>query len=400
MRERLTVSFIAITLLLLAGAGLIRSYTSDGRVRSHETADLAAVATSLGAVISTELAQGGTLDEDLLRPFLQPRMRLELTRADGATEVLTGDDYESTDPDQEISTVVVSGDDVVRVSSHHDQRLEGGWGDTGDTLAVFGLLALVAGLIGYVVARTLSAPFRQLAVAAEALGRGRFDLELPRGGVPEARAIALALDRSADQMRDRMEREREFGMHASHVLRTPLTSLRFRLEELVGDPALSDDAREAALGSLKAVGQLTKVADELVELSGRGVLVAGAAIPLRDLATQVAQRWADVLDVDDRDLTAAVEGDIELAFTPGPVEQVLDLLLEDLVGQETGSVRLVFEGAASRLRIDVSCAGSDDVRHAPAHPVQHRVYTVLAALGGRIEHPADLDVLRIHLPRR
>ncbi len=399
MRERLTACFVAITLLLLVGAGIARSYAIEGQLRAHEGRDVTTLATAIGQVLADVVAQGLPVDDEALAPFVGPGVRLVYAEAGRPDVVLTGDGF--VDDDEAPSATVVTGEGAVTVTQSHDDDLHAAWGgDWLSTLALFGLLALVAGLIGYLVARALSAPFRQLAVAAAALGRGRFDLDLPRGGVPEARAIAQALESSAGQLRDRLEREREFGLHASHVLRTPLTSLRLRLEELVDDPGMSAEARDAVQGSLKAVGRLTEAAGELVELSGRGVLVAGAAIPLRDLATQVAQRWADVLDGEGRQLTAAVEGDIELPFTPGPIEQVLDLLLEDVVTLEAGSVRLVFEGAASRLRVDVLCTRPDGRTAPPTEAAEDRVETVVAALGGRIEHADGDGALRLHLPRR
>lgn len=401
MRERLTISFIAITLLLLLSAGLVRSYASDDDVRDIERGEAATTARALAIVVDDELAAGGEVDAELLAPFVTPRLQLRYEVPGVADVVVTGPDHRAGGDADATASVVVEGGGTLTVSRDHNEALEGFWGNNlREMLALFGLLAIVAGVLGYFVARNLSAPFRQLAVAAAALGRGRFDLDLPRGGVPEARAIATALEQSATQLRDRLEREREFGQHASHVLRTPLTSLGFRLEELVEDPDLSSDARDAARACLKAVAQLNEVAGELVELGGRGVLVAGAAVPLRDLATQVAQRWADTLEVDNRRLTAAVEGDIELIFTPGPVEQVLDLMLEGVMTHETGAVRLVFEGAASRLRVDVTCTRPDGTVGAPDRPVEDRISTVLDALGGRLERPADIDVLRLHLPRR
>jgi signal transduction histidine kinase len=404
MRERLTASFVAITLLVLVGAGLVRARASDEVVRAHEQADAARLASAVAVVLGETIDHGEPVDERTLAPFVDDGMRISYAVSGMPEVVVTDDDYP--DGADEADEVVAAGVPVVgggrlTVGRHHDEALEGVWGtDWPGLLALFALLALVAGAAGYAVARSLSSPFRQLAVAAAALGRGRFDLDLPTGGVPEARAIASALEQSAEQLKDRLARERQFGQHASHVLRTPLTGLSLRLEDLVGDPELSPAARDAAQECLRAVAQLDDVAGELVELGGRGVLVAGAAVPLRDLATQVAQRWADRLDDEDRHLTAAVEGDIELLVTPGPVEQVLDLLLEDVVAHGSGSVRLVFEGAASRLRVDLTCARDDGSFGAPEHPVPGRVETVLDALGGRLESLVDADVLRLHLPRR
>ena len=160
---------------------------------------------------------------------------------------------------------------------------------------LFLMIAMLAGLIGYLISRALSAPFRQLAVAAAALGRGRFDLDLPRTRIPEARAIAQALGTSAGQLEDRLRRERDFAERASHLLRTPLTGLRLELEDLTLRDDVPSDARAAAARGLASVDGVNAVAGELVQLSRSTSLIEGAELPLVDLATQVAQRWADRL---------------------------------------------------------------------------------------------------------
>lgn len=400
MRERLTAAFAAITLLVLVGAGVVRSHASDDAVRTHERADAARYAGLVAVAASTALAEGRRVDESLLEQYVGPGARLIYEPEAGDAVSVTAADYPTSRARVVEGEAPVEAGGRIVVSRTHDEALEGVWGgDWAGVVLLFGLLALAAGLVGYAVARNLSGPFRQLAGAAAALGRGRFDLDLPRGGVPEARAIASALESSAEQLKGRLERERDFGLHASHVLRTPLTSLRFHLEDLVGDPDLSPEAREDAVACLRAVAQLNEAASELVELGGRGVLVAGAAVPLQVLTHQAAQRWSDRLG-DGRRLTTTVEGDGELLVTPGPVEQVLDVLLEDVAEHESGSVRLVFEGAATRLRIDLVCARTDGTVGAPTCPAQERVRDLLDSVGGRLERPVDADVLRLHLPRR
>ena len=119
--------------------------------------------------------------------------------------------------------------------------------DIGSIAALFLLIAIAAGVAGFLIATALSAPFQKLAVAAAALGRGRFDLDLPDTRIPEARAIADALRSSALALEDRVHRERAFAEHTSHVLRTPLTGIRLELEDLSLRDDLPPDAHETVM---------------------------------------------------------------------------------------------------------------------------------------------------------
>ena len=161
------------------------------------------------------------------------------------------------------------------------------------------------------------------------------------------------------------------------------------------DPDLTEEARAAADRGMSAVDAVNDVAGDLVELSRRG-LIGGAQVPLRDLATSCAQRWSDELDEHGRKVTAAVEGDIELTFTPGPVEQILDLLLRDAVRHGSGDARLVFVGdARGHLRVVVTVTRRPDEDTELVDDAR----AVVEALGGRLQRPRDHETVLL-LPRR
>ena len=397
MRKRLTLAFVLVTLLLLAAAGAVRTVTLEGLLREREGEHVFREAVTLGAVVDQRLRTGAPVDERFLADYVGDDTQIEYAPLDGETVVVDGPDYREEGDGLHSTVALAAGSVTIRESGGVISAL---WrDDTSAALVLLGLLAVVAAVIGYLISWSLSAPFQQLAVAASALGRGRFDLDLPRGGVPEARAISEALRSSAVALRDRLEREQEFAMHASHVLRTPLTGLRLRLEEMTLDTDLPDATRAAAVRCMEAVDEVNEVAGDLVDLSRRG-LIGGAQIPLRDLATSSAQRWADELGEHDRGLTAAVEGDIELTFTPGPVEQILDLLLRDAVRHGQGDARLIFEGdARGHLRIvvrekRVAVDGAALVEEAGS---------VVEALGGRLQTvpgPDETTEIVVLLPRR
>ncbi|GAA1142342.1 hypothetical protein [Nocardioides aquiterrae] len=404
MRERLTAAFVVLAVVLLFGAGLVRSYVLRDLVREQESSHLRQEAELIAAIMRDREAAGVRVDQAFLDSLVGVEARLEYDPVKGRTLVAHGDEYAGTDDPTEDMSVRARTDGASLILSQSDQVIRDIVGrDTGSIAALFLLIAVVAGIVGFVIASALSSPFQRLAVAAGNLGRGRFDLELPRTRIPEARAISNALRTSALQLEDRVHRERDFAEHASHVLKTPLTGLRLELEDLTLRDDVPTDVKEAAARSLAAVDEVGAVAGELVELSRRGSLVAGAELPLVDLATQLAQRWADRLGVRSRTLTAAAEGNLAITYTPGPVEHVTDLLLADVVRRASGAVRLVFFGEeAGQLRIRIESEGRAQEHQHDGETLDRiaQARAVVEALGGRVtgEHPADgIEVL---LPRR
>lgn len=422
MRERLTAAFVVLAVVLLVCAGLVRSFVLQDLVREQEYGHLRQESELAAAIIEDRVAGGGAVDERFLRGLVGSDTRLEYA-AGGRSVVVRGADYSGADDpaedmasSREVAGGAARGGGTVTVSESDAVVRHILGRDLGSLLALFLLIAVVAGIAGFVIASALSAPFQRLAVAAGNLGRGRFDLELPRTRIPEARAISNALRTSALQLEDRLHRERDFAEHASHVLRTPLTGLRLELEDLTLRDDVPDDVRDAATRSLAAVDQVSAVAGELVELSRRGSLVAGAELTLVELATQLAQRWADRLATRNRQLTAAAEGDLELTYTPGPVEHVTDLLLADVVRRSAGGVRLVFhgeEGGHLRIRVEAERpageaadratgdAGAPDGEQevAPLDRVA-QARSVVEALGGVVTGEAPAAGVDVLLPRR
>ena len=296
MRERLTLSFIVLTVLLLLGAGAVRTYVLRDLVREETVTQLSQQARLVSTIVKEREASGQAVDETFLSSLVASDDRLEYAADGGDPIVVHGADYDGADSaDADLSASVGDATSSVTVGQSHSVSRDVLGKDLGSIAALLVLVAIAAGLVGFVLASVLSAPFQRLAVAAAALGRGRFDLDLPKTRIPEARAISDALRSSALQLEDRVQRERDFAEHASHVLRTPLTGVRLELEDLTLRDDIPEDAKESAARSLASIIRVDAVAGDLVELTRRGSLVAGAELPLADLATQLAQRWADRL---------------------------------------------------------------------------------------------------------
>ena len=212
---------------------------------------------------------------------------------------------------------------------------------------------------------------------------------------PEAQAIGQALKVSAAQLEARLARERDFAEYASHELRTPLTALQLELEDLTLRDDVPDDVRTSARRCIERGRRRQPRGRPPGVDHPAGGAGGGRPGPASTLATTITQAWSDRLEPTRRTVTARADGDLDAVFTPGPVEHVLELVLDEVAGGE-GPVRLRFVGGDSHVRVEVPAGIAGPL----PHPRLTEARELAESQGGRLTgdlHDVGLDLL---LPRR
>ena len=147
-------------------------------------------------------------------------------------------------------------------------------------LLVLGALAIGVGvLVATRQAHKLSQPMTELALRAERLGAGESRIQPLQSGIAEVDRVSDVLARSAQTLTKSLASERDFASDASHQLRTPLTALLMRLEEI----AVTDDlevVQEEANIAIAQVERLTRVVDDLMARTRRGAAEPKATVSL------------------------------------------------------------------------------------------------------------------------
>ena len=143
---------------------------------------------------------------------------------------------------QYVPAVTADGTLVVRTLVP-DSELHKGVTAASVTITMLGL-ALMAGalLTADRLARSFSAPFHELADAADRMREGHLDLRVPEEGLPEAVAVGRALNRLAARVEELLVAERDAVADLSHRLRTPVTALRLDADG-VHDAEIADRLR-------------------------------------------------------------------------------------------------------------------------------------------------------------
>jgi signal transduction histidine kinase len=222
-------------------------------------------------------------------------------------------------------------------------------------LAVGGLAA--AGALAAVQARRLARPLERLAAVSARLGRGDLGARAGRQAIPEVQAVATALDRSASEIARLVERERAFSSNVAHQLRSPITALDMRLEELRAnaDPAVRQEA-EAALDQ---TDRLRRTTDDLLALARHGGAGELSTLDLAQLARDRVEAWSPTVTATGRSLSLvdAVTGATAVAARAA-VEQALDVLIENALRHGEGRISIRIRLADGHAHLVVTDQGA------------------------------------------
>ena len=172
-----------------------------------------------------------------------------------------------------------------------DEQLEDAFG----ILVWCGLpAALLAVGGGWWLMRKALAPVAAITQAAERINESNLRQQLPGSGKgDEFDRLTEVFNAMTARLHDSFQRIREFTLHASHELKTPLTVLRGELESQLLDGKLSDQQRESVVSELDEVQRLGRIVEGLTLLTKADagqISLSLEPLPLDDL---VRDAWAD-----------------------------------------------------------------------------------------------------------
>jgi heavy metal sensor kinase len=194
-----------------------------------------------------------------------------------------------------------------------------------------GLGALILSVaIAIWLANLISRPLRRMAAVASAVDSGDLAHRIDYSGNDEVGVLAEAFNHMLDRLEEGFRLQRDFVSDASHELRSPLTVLRGRIEQLV-DHTGDRESTEAEAGELmKEVRRMERLTDDMLTLAKaeRGGLVQLRQVPIDDFVEDL-RRDLPLLGPRHYRVESEVHGDLEA--DPDRLAQVLRNLVTNAV---------------------------------------------------------------------
>lgn len=138
-----------------------------------------------------------------------------------------------------------------------------------EVVVFFGLPALlILGAGSWWLVRRALAPLERLTEAAARIHAGSLRERLPGAeATDEVGRLATAFNGVMARLDGSFAQVKDFTLHASHELKTPLAILRNEIETALEDPGATPAQREAFVSQLDEVRRLTKIVDGLAFLA-------------------------------------------------------------------------------------------------------------------------------------
>lgn len=352
MRRRLINSTLAVVLVVIAVFGVSLVIVETRTITSSAQDRIGSEALRLLGIVEAEVLENKPVDASALAEQLDLGTYARIT-VPGRPAVEVGDRIpesviraSSRGEQGEVVTVEASRSTVTK--------------EVGRTLAVVGAVALLAVVAAVLLAvrqaNRLASPLTDLAETAERLGSGDPRPRHKRYGVPELDRVADVLDSSAERIGRMLTAERRLAADASHQLRTPLTALSMRLEEITVTDDL-ETVREEATIALTQVERLTDVVERL--LTNSRDPRTGSAVPfdLDEVVKQQVEEWRPAYRSAGRAIVRSGKTGMRAVGTPGAVSQVLATLVENALMHGGGTVALRTRVTGNQAVLEVTDEG-------------------------------------------
>jgi signal transduction histidine kinase len=338
--RRLLLSYLALTVVILASLEVPLGVLNAHNQRQDLRAKVAHDATAVAALSEDSLEHGRTND---------PALRVAISRyaeaTDGAVVIhdtsgrlvasSVGEDGGEAEAEH-VNGIAVTAPIASRARVFGTVRITYPTGATDRRILRYWLaLALAAAVVlaaaavaGLLLSRSLSRPLRRLERAAERIGEGALDARASEtDGPEEIRRLARTLNETAAKLDALVRSQLDFVSDASHQLRTPLTALRLRLENI--EPNVAPEAQESLAAAVAETDRLARLVSELLALARAEDDVEPAGrIDVAALATARVDAWSALAD--ERGVSIqTTSAPVVARGGSGRVEQVLDNLLSN-----------------------------------------------------------------------
>ena len=356
MRKRLIRSTLGVVAAVVVIFGVPLGWFSANFLENRQQEEIERLADDLAVKVANRpgAEEDSAVDRTLLNEADRRDRNAVVKLPNGALTKPVGAENVGSDPF--MAEAVGANGEVVIVS----QSRESTNSDIRRLWLVIGVASLFAVVVAFVLAwfqsRRLARPLTDLAKTAAQLGSGDPRPMHRRYGIRELDQVSGVLDDSVTRVAEMLASERRFATDASHQLRTPLTALSMRLEEILVTDDL-ETIKEEATAAITQVERLADVVDRLLAEARQSRTAHAVSLHVDGIVRQQVTEWTPAFARAGRQLKIEGKRTVIGLASPGGLSQVLATLLENSLAHGDGTTFVRIRTTATKVVIEVGDQG-------------------------------------------
>ena len=220
---------------------------------------------------------------------------------------------------------------------------------------------LVAILVAFVFARSVSEPIEKLRRATDRFAGGDLSANAETEGPKEIRKLAQSFNEMALRISGLVKRQKSFAGDASHQLRTPLTALRLRLEQATTSiDSAPDLAKEHIEEAMNEADRLSHLVEQLLQLARtEGAVLDKSMCDVSDFLKERADEW-DALAAErgliiQRNIAEGLQANVSQIALREIVDNYIDNAFES--SSSNGAIEFIAQEMSTHIELTIRDSG-------------------------------------------
>lgn len=214
---------------------------------------------------------------------------------------------------------------------------------------------LLTSVIAFFFSRSIARPVQEMSMIARRMAKGDFSRKAKVRTLDEVGELALAFNHMADELSKLESMRREFVAHASHELRSPLTSIRGFVQAMLDGTIPPEDARPFLERIQKESLRLGNLVDELLTLSSLENDNGEERLQTHSSLAFAVNEAVETLQPLMQEKSIRLELHIEDAQVRGEAERIVQIVINLL----SNAIRFSHEGGRIEIKV---CSHGDNGR--------------------------------------
>ena len=230
------------------------------------------------------------------------------------------------------------------------------------TLILLPILIILTALVGYIISKRAMRPVKRITDTVKEI-RSSHDLskrvKLGKGN-DEIYRLAHTFDDLLSDVDSAFKREKQFTSDVAHELRTPITTVKIAIDDILKRDDLDKELKEELMIIQKKNDMMAKMVSELLALSraDQGRLeIKKEKIDLSDLTLMILDSFKEMIKDDDIDLLADIDPEIYIEADEVLIMRLYNNVLENARKFTKSKISVTLKSSDDKVSISVSDDG-------------------------------------------